>query len=50
MLGELVWQSEFSGEQNGMFEWPAKDVASGAYVAHVTGPNFDAKRKIVILK
>jgi hypothetical protein len=51
MTGEQVWTDSRDNTQTGMFEWPAKDTASGTYIVMVKGPaGFKVTKKIIILK
>lgn len=48
--GELVWQDSISGVQEGIFEWVPKNVGSGSYIVHIKGPEFDVKKKAIIVR
>jgi Fibronectin type III domain len=50
LTGELVWQDTQENVSSGMFEWIPQNIASGGYVACVTGPGLNVKKKIAVLR
>jgi hypothetical protein len=50
LTGDLVWESSMANVQEGTFEWRPDSMASGIYLAHVTGPGLTANKKIAVLK
>jgi hypothetical protein len=47
--GDLVWE-QTRDEDEGMFEWIPKHIASGAYVVFINGPGIKVNKKIIIVR
>ena len=49
LTGELVWQDSKESEPVGLFEWIPKNIASGTYIVHVSGPGIKKIKKLSVL-
>lgn len=50
MNRQLVWEQTKENLSMGMFEWFARDVASGGYIVNVKGPEYNQTGKIAVIK
>jgi hypothetical protein len=48
--GQQVWYDRKDNVSQGVFVWPAKNMAPGTYFAAIIGPGLKVKKKIVIVK
>jgi hypothetical protein len=50
LTGEMVWSETKQNVTEGVFEWEARDIASGIYIVNVVGPGVKATKKIAVLR
>jgi hypothetical protein len=50
LQGELIWEDNKDNVREDVFEWLPRDMASGTYIARITGPSFDARKKIIVVR
>jgi hypothetical protein len=50
LAGDLVWEDALDGVVEGVFRWPARDAASGGYIAVIKGPGINVLKKIAVVR